>query len=87
MQDSLLYAFGIGMVALLVATYITRWILKRNSGSARMQEVNGYIQVGTSAYLKRQIRTIILVIPWLAAIIYFFFGWTTAFAFVCGVLL
>ena len=87
MTDPLLFAFGIGMIAILVASYITRWILKRNSGTARMQEVSKYILIGTNAYLKRQLRTIILVIPWLAIAILFFFNWATSLAFVCGVLL
>jgi K(+)-stimulated pyrophosphate-energized sodium pump len=87
MTDPLLFAFGVGMIAILVATYITRWILKRDSGTARMREVSKYIVIGTNAYLKRQLRTIILVIPWLAIIILFFFNWTTSLAFVCGVFL
>jgi K(+)-stimulated pyrophosphate-energized sodium pump len=85
--DPLLFAFGIGMLAILAASIITRWILKRDSGTPRMQEVNSYIILGTNAYLKRQFRTIILVIPWLAIIILLLFGWSTSLAFVCGVLL
>ena len=87
MTDPLLFAFGVGMIAILAASYITRWVLKRDPGTARMQEVSKYIVVGTSAYLKRQLRTIIIVIPWLAIIILFLFSWTTSLAFVCGVLL
>src|SRR4030067_1980577 len=87
MTDPLLFAFGVGMFAILVASYITRWILKRDSGTARMREVSSYIVIGTNAYLKRQLRTIVLVIPWLAIIILFFFNWTTSLAFVCGVFL
>ncbi len=75
------------MIAILVASFITRWILGRDQGSARMREVNGYIILGTAAYLKRQLRTILLVIPWIAIIIYFLFEWRTAVSFVCGVLL
>jgi len=52
-----------------------------------MQEVNSYIILGTNAYLKRQFRTIILVIPWLAIIILLLFNWSTSLAFICGVLL
>jgi K(+)-stimulated pyrophosphate-energized sodium pump len=52
-----------------------------------MKEVNGYIILGTGAYLKRQLRTILLVIPWLAIIILFLFNWTTALSFIFGVLL
>ena len=87
MTDPLLFAFGVGMVAILVASYITRWILKRDPGTARMREVNRHIVLGTNAYLKRQLRTILLVIPWLAIAILVFFNWTTSFAFICGVLL
>ena len=87
MTDPLLFAFGVGMIAILAASFITRWILKRDSGTTRMREVNRYIVTGTNAYLKRQLRTILLVIPWLAVAILFFFNWTTSVAFVCGVLL
>jgi len=85
--DPLLFAFGVGMVAILVASYITRWILKRDPGTPRMQEVNSYIILGTNTYLKRQFKTIILVMPFLALIILLFFNWSTSLAFVCGVIL
>ena len=87
MTDPLLFAFGVGMVAILVASYITRWILKRDSGTPRMQEVSSYIILGTNTYLKRQIRTIVLVMPVLALIFLLLFSWTTSLAFVFGVLL
>src|SRR4030067_2965252 len=87
MTDPLLFAFGVGMIAILVASYITRWILKRDFGTARMREVSRYIVIGTNAYLKRQLGTIILVILWLAIAILFVFNWTTSLSFVCGVLL
>src|SRR4030043_1548320 len=87
MVDPLLFPFVVGMIAILVASYITRWILKRDSGTARMQEVSKYIVIGTNAFLKRQLRTILLVIPWLALIILFLFNWTSSLAFVCGVFL
>lgn len=85
--NPLIFVFGIGMAAILVAAYITRWILKRESGTSRMQEVNGYVISGTNTYLKRQVRTIIYVIPWPTIILFFLFDWSTSLAFVCGVLL
>jgi K(+)-stimulated pyrophosphate-energized sodium pump len=75
------------MIAILAASYITLWILKKDPGTARMQEIAKYIEVGTSAYLKRQLGTIILVIPWIAIIILFLFNWTTSISFVFAVLL
>lgn len=85
--DLTLYAFGVGMFAILVSSYIIRWILKHDSGSTRMKEVSNYIVIGTSAYLKRQVKTIFLVMPWVAALVSYFFGWTTSVAFISGVLL
>ncbi len=87
MSDPLLVVFVIGIIAILVASCIVRWILKKQTGTPRMQEVGNDIVLGTSAYLNRQLKTIILIIPWLAVVIIFFFGWTTSLAFVCGVLL
>src|SRR4030042_6123987 len=87
MADPLLFAFAVGMIAILVASYIPRLILKRDSGTARMQEVSRNIVIGTSAYIKRQLGTILLVIPPLALVILFLLNWTTSLAFVCGVLL
>lgn len=85
--DGSLFPFGVGIVAIVVAAFIIRWILKRDSGTARMREVNGYIVVGTRAYLNRQIRTILLAMPWLAAFISYFFNWQTSLTFICGALL
>jgi K(+)-stimulated pyrophosphate-energized sodium pump len=87
MSDPLIVVFGIGITAILVASYVTRWILRQNTGTERMREVGNYIVLGTKAYLNRQLKTIILIIPWLAIVIFFFFGWATSLAFVCGVLL
>ena len=87
MTDPLVFVFGVGMVAILVAAYITRWILKLESGTPHMQEVNSYIILGTNTYLKRQLRTIIFVIPWPAIILLLLFNWSTSLAFVCGVFL
>src|SRR3972149_3766567 len=79
--------FGVRVVAIIVAVFIVRWILKRDSGTERMKQVNGYIVVGTRAYLNRQLKTFFLAVPWIAALISFFFGWTTSLTFICGTLL
>src|SRR4030066_212080 len=85
--DMTLFPFGVGIVAVIVAAFIVRWILKRESGTERMKQVNGYIVVGTRAYLNRQLKTFFLAVPWIAALISFFFGWTTSLTFICGTLL
>jgi len=87
MIDPILFIFGVGMVAILVASYLTRWILKHDSGTKEMQKIGHYIVIGTNAYLKRQFKTIFLVIPWLALVFLLLFNWVTSLAFVCGVIL
>jgi K(+)-stimulated pyrophosphate-energized sodium pump len=59
--DVTLFPFIVGLVAILVAAVIVRWLLKKDSGNARMKEVSGYIVVGTRAYLSRQLKTIFLL--------------------------
>ena len=85
--DIMLFPFGVGLVAIVVAAFIIRWLLKKDSGNARMKEVSGYIVVGTRAYLNRQVKTIFLAMPWLAALLSYFFGWQTSLTFICGALL
>jgi K(+)-stimulated pyrophosphate-energized sodium pump len=85
--DVALFPFIVGLVAILVAAVIVRWLLKKDSGNARMKEVSGYIVVGTRAYLSRQLKTIFLAMPWLAALLSYFFGWQTSLTFICGALL
>jgi K(+)-stimulated pyrophosphate-energized sodium pump len=85
--DATLFPFIVGLVAIIVATVIVRWLLKKDSGNARMKEVSGYIVVGTRAYLSRQLKTIFLAMPWLAALLSYFFGWQTSLTFICGALL
>jgi K(+)-stimulated pyrophosphate-energized sodium pump len=85
--DAALFPLAVGLVAIAVAVYIIRWVVKRDSGTPRMKEVSGYIVVGTGTYLKRQLKTIFLVIPWLAALLSYFFGWQTSLTFICGALL
>src|SRR4030066_2278552 len=85
--DATLFPFGVGIVAIIVAIFIVRWILKKDSGTDRMKEVSGYIVVGTRAFLNRQLKTIFLAMPWLAALLSYFFGWQTSLTFIFGALL
>ena len=85
--DFTLFPLGVGLVAILVAAFIIRWLLKKDSGNPRMKEVSGYIVTGTRAYLNRQLKTIFLAMPWLAALLSYFFGWQTSLTFICGALL
>jgi K(+)-stimulated pyrophosphate-energized sodium pump len=61
-----------GLLALAYGVVTGRSVLAANAGNARMQEISNAIQLGASAYLNRQYRTIaivgvvILIILWIA---------------------
>ena len=60
----LAFAAGVGLLALLVGASQIKGILAKDQGTDKMIEIAGAIQEGALAYLKRQFRTIgIIVIP------------------------
>ena len=52
---------GCGVLALLYGAYASRAVLAAGTGTERMREIAGAVQVGARAYLNRQYRTIALV--------------------------
>ncbi len=76
-------AFG-----LIVAFCLAAWILKADEGTDRMKEIAGYISEGAMAFLKREYKTMVLVIVVLFLLIGFGLkSWTTAVLYLCGALL
>ncbi len=59
-------------------------VLKQNAGDGRMQEIAGAIQVGASAYLKRQYRVVAVVAVVMAGLIYYGLGQNSAGGFLIG---
>lgn len=76
------------LVGLIVAFCLASWISKADEGTDRMKEIAGYIREGAMAFLRREYKTMIIVIVVLFLLIGFGLGnWTTAVLYVIGALL
>ena len=75
------------IIGLLVAVGLTSWIGKAKEGTDRMKEISGFIRAGAMAFLKREYRTMVVVIVILFLAIGFGVSWTTAVLYVVGALL
>ena len=87
MIDLAVFVLAVGAFAVTIIVYLTVRTLRQDSGTDRMRQIAHYIELGTDAYIKRQFKTIAILIPFLAAAIFWFFGWKTMVAFLSGSLL
>lgn len=75
------------LIGLLVAFALASWVGKAQEGTDRMKEISGYIREGAFAFLKREYKTMVIVIVALFILIGFAINWTSAVLYVCGALL
>lgn len=74
-------------IGLVFAFCMASWIGKAEEGTDRMKEIAGYIREGAMAFLKREYKTMVIVIAVLFLLIGFGLGnWTTAVLYVVGAL-
>ncbi len=66
--------FAISILGLLFAVYLIRDVLKRDTGTSKMQEISNAIKQGAEAFLNRQYKTIIYLALALAAFIYIMYA-------------
>ena len=66
----LLIAAASALLAIAVGFYLMKQVLAMDQGSAKMQEIAALIQEGAWAYLKRQFKTIAVILVPLAAIVF-----------------
>lgn len=75
------------VIALLFAYGLSAWINKVDAGTERMKEIASFIREGAMAFLKREYKTMVIVIVVLFLIIGLAVDWLTAALYVCGALL
>jgi K(+)-stimulated pyrophosphate-energized sodium pump len=65
---------GLSVVALIVAGWLTRWVMSKDTGTPQMRAISDAIKEGAEAFLRRQNKTIALMAVLLAAVIYILYG-------------
>src|SRR5580658_7513965 len=67
----LFFALAAGLVGILAGIVLIRGVLKADQGTDKMREIARAIQEGAEAFLKRQFRTILIIVVPLAVLIFF----------------
>ncbi len=75
------------IVGLVIAFVLASWVGKQSTGNDRMREISGYIHEGAMAFLKREYKTMAIVIVVLALLVGIAISWKGAILYVFGALL
>ena len=76
------------VIALIFAYGLAKWIGSMDSGTDRMKEISGYIHEGAMAFLRREYKTMVIVVAVLFVLIGVLLNsWVTAVLYVVGALL
>jgi K(+)-stimulated pyrophosphate-energized sodium pump len=70
-QIAILCVVGAALLSLAYAVWLRGTVLKKDKGTAKMQEIWGAISKGADAYLGRQLRTILPLIVILTVVMFF----------------
>ena len=66
----LIFAAIVALVALVLGVVLMRGVLAEEQGTEKMQEIAGAIQEGALAYLRRQFRTIAIIVVPVAVVVF-----------------
>ncbi|MFP5353319.1 MAG: sodium/proton-translocating pyrophosphatase, partial [Actinomycetota bacterium] len=67
----LFFSAAAAVLAIIVGFQLMRGVLASDQGTAKMQEIAGAIQEGAMAYLRRQFKTIALILIPLTLVVFF----------------
>src|SRR5947208_6301989 len=84
MASAYIFVIVCGLLALAYGVVTSRSVLAADAGNARMQEISGAVQIGASAYLNRQYRTIAIVGVVILIILLITLGWRVAVGYFIG---
>jgi len=74
-----------GLLSIAGAIYLYNQLKKTETPYPEMAEIAGHISLGVKTYLSRQFKTVLLMTPLVAVVIYFTLGLGVAVTFVLGV--
>ncbi len=78
MKPTLIVIFSISIFALLVAVWLIKWVLAKNTGTDDMRKISDAIKSGAEAFLRRQNNTIVMLACVLAAVIFVLYAFVRA---------
>src|SRR5947209_8778629 len=84
MAPAYILVIACGLLALAYGLITSRVVLAADAGNPRMQEISGAVQLGASAYLNRQYRTIAIVGVLILIILGITLGLRVAIGFLIG---
>src|SRR6266436_4074873 len=71
----ILLVIAISCLSLLFAVYLARYVVQREMGTEKMQEISNAIKEGAEAFLSRQNRTIVTLSAFLAVLIFVLYAY------------
>jgi K(+)-stimulated pyrophosphate-energized sodium pump len=83
-MDLAVIAPMVGLLTMIIVFFISKNVLKEKEGTKRMKEIASYIQEGANAFLKREVKTILIFIIIISALLFIFLSYEIGIGFILG---